>query len=156
MPLALLGSVMLGLDNWECQNSETFHAKADRLGISLVYTPENCTDLVAVTDAGLGNEVKKRMVKFYKSDLESSPERLYQWKNGKVSASERRILYTKWLAESWEDFTQNHQDQITKAFKKCGMYNAIDGSENHLIKIPRYDGEYKISKPNHFKKKFRR
>ena len=29
----------------------------------------------------------------------------------------------------------NHQDQINMAFKKCGMYNAIDGSENHLVKV---------------------
>ena len=156
MPLALLGPVMLGLDNWECQNSDTFHQKADKMGISLVYTPENCTDLVAVTDAGPGNEIKRRMVALYKKDLESSPERLNMWKNGKVSASERRILYTKWLGESWEDFTQNHQDQITKAFKRCGMFNAIDGSENHLIKIPRYHGQYEISKPPDFDQKFHR
>eukprot|EP00479_Gromia_sphaerica_P013267 TRINITY_DN7328_c0_g1_i1.p2 TRINITY_DN7328_c0_g1~~TRINITY_DN7328_c0_g1_i1.p2 ORF type:complete len:120 (-),score=18.40 TRINITY_DN7328_c0_g1_i1:350-709(-) len=117
---------------------------ADEKGILLVYTPENCTDLVAVTDAGPGNEIKRRMVKMYRNDLESSPERLDQWMNGKVTTSERRILMTKWLGQSWDDFTENHQDRITKAFKQCGMYNAIDGSENHLIKIPRYDKEYKI------------
>ena len=60
-----------------------------------------------------------------------------------------------WLGGSWENFTQNHQDQITDAFKRYGMYNALDGRENHLIKIPRYD-EYKITKPAHFEKKLHR
>ncbi len=75
------------------------------------------------------------MVKKYREDLTSSKERLEQWKNGKVSASERRILATKWLGDAWEEYTSEHQDEITLAFKKCGMYNALDGSENHLIKV---------------------
>ena len=56
--------------------------------------------MCAVTDAGPGNETKKRMVKSYKNDLEKSEERLHQWKDGKISAGERRILYTKWLGEA--------------------------------------------------------
>ena len=51
------------------------------------------------------------------------------------SKTERRILATKWLGEAWEEYTTNHQDEITLAFKKCGMYNALDGSENYLIKV---------------------
>ena len=102
-----------------------------------MYTPEECTDLVAVTDAGLGYQIKKRIVAYYKADLEKSEERLNGCKNGNVSASERRILFTGWLADAWEDFTVNHQDQITTAFKRCGMYNDLNGRENHLIKLDR-------------------
>lgn len=149
-----VGPWILGLDNWGCQSTKKFQQKAADLDILLIYTPEDCTDLCAVTDAGPGNEIKKRMVKYYKNDLESSKERLLQWKTGKVSASERRVLYTKWLADAWEDYTTNHQDEITAAFKKCGMYNAIDGNGNHLIKIPRFGGEYKIEKPDDFDEKF--
>ena len=43
---------------------------------------------------------------------------------------------TKWLGDAWDDYTQNNQDEITLTFKKCGMYNALDGSENHLVSIP--------------------
>lgn len=150
----LVGPVILGLDNWGPQNTRAFHEKAASMGVCLCYTPENCTDLVAVTDAGLGNEIKRRMVKSYKNDLESSKERLEAWKSGRVSASERRILMTKWLGDAWEDFCGNHQDQITAAFKRCGMYNALDGSESHLIKLQGYKEEYEISKPKHFDEKF--
>lgn len=89
--------------------------------------------MVAGTDDGPGNEIKKRMCKLYRADLESSEERLNEWKNGKVSAGERRILYTKWLGEAWEDYTTNHADEITKAFQHCGMFNKMDGSENHRV-----------------------
>ena len=78
---------------------------------------------------------QKRVVAGYKKDLESSHERLEQWKNGNVSASERRILFTKWLGDAWEDYSSNNQEQITAAFKRCGMYNDINGRENHLVSV---------------------
>ena len=45
---------------------------------------------------------------------------------------------TKWWGQSCEEYTKNNQTTITHAFKKCGMYNALDGSERHLIKIGKY------------------
>ena len=75
----------------------------------------------------------------YNADLESSEERLNAWQNGKVSAGERRILFTKWLGEAWEDYTENHADEIFNAFQRCGMCNAIDGSENYRVKVPRVE-----------------
>ena len=54
-----------------------------------------------------------------------------------MSASERRVLYTKWLGTAWEESTTNHQDLITKTFKRCGMFNDIHGRENHLVKVER-------------------
>ena len=89
----------------------------------------------AVTDAGTGNEIKKRMTKLYKKDLESTRERLEQWKNGDITTSERRILFTKWAAEAWEDYSTNNQAEITAAFKRCGMFYDVDGRENHLVQV---------------------
>ena len=54
-----------------------------------------------------------------------------------MSASERRILFTHWLAEAWEDYTTNCQEEITNAFKRYDM----DGKENDLAKmqgVPEY------------------
>ena len=90
--------------------------------------------------------------------MESSPERLEAWKNGDVSAGERRILLTKWLADAWEDYATNHQDEITIAFKKCGMYNDLNGRENHLVKIdraPEYSVPLKSAPPAKVEKKKR-
>ena len=51
----------------------------------------------------------------------------------------------KWLGKSWEDFTKNNQKMITNAFKKCDMYNALNGSESHLINLRKYSA-YKARK----------
>jgi hypothetical protein len=125
----------------------------------LAYTPEDTTDLCAVTDDGLGWEIKKRMVAYYKADLESSAERLSAWKDGDVGVAERRRLFVSWLADAWDDFTKNHPETITNAFKRCGMFNDVEGRENHLVKVrraPHYEAPSKDSEPAVVPKKKRK
>ena len=57
-----------------------------------------------------------------------------------MSVSERRILFTRWLGDAWESFTTSPegQKQITDAFKSCGMYNDMDGKENHLVTLDQF------------------
>ena len=140
-----LGDRCLGLDSWGPQATPDWQADAKKKRVKLAYSPEDCTDLCAVTDDGLGWEVKKRMVAYYKADLESSAERLEVWKgkNGGVKVPERRLLFVKWLADAWEDFTTNHPEMIT----------------NHLVKIrraPHYKAPAKDSQPAVIPKKKRK
>ena len=73
-------------------------------------------------------------MKFYKADLETR-DRLEKWKNGDISAAERRILFMHWLAKAWKYYTTNKQHEITNAFKRCGQFNDMHGRENHLMKV---------------------
>jgi len=70
-------------------------------------------------------------------------ERHDDWCDDKIKAGERRILQAKWLKEAWDEFfADGGQEQVTKAFKRCGMLNAIDGSEDseiHVQGIDNYD-----------------
>jgi hypothetical protein len=132
------GKRILGLDGWGPQSTADYQADAKDRDVKLSYSPEECTDETAVTDRDLGNEVKSHMVKKgYKPDLEKSDERLEAWKSGKVTTSERRILFTKWLGDAWDHVCAEKSDMITKSFKKCGMFNDVDGKENHLVKLKR-------------------
>ena len=54
---------------------------------------------------------------------------------GKLSASERRILITQWVGNSWTKIKTSLKDTIVRSFVKCGISNNIDGSENHLVNI---------------------
>ena len=125
------------------QKTSKYQSVAKKHKVLLLYTPYNTTDLCAVTDCGLGQLVKSGMVKKYAADLEQNLE---LWSEGKVSASERRVKFTLWLGDVWDDISENYQETITKAFQRCGMLNAKDGSENQLIKIPRVEN-YSIGQP---------
>ena len=63
----------------------------------------------------------------------------------KLSASDRRILTTKWVAKAWARIKQN-QDMIVRYFVKCGMSNNVDGSEDHLVNIRGLE-DYQMPKP---------
>ena len=42
------------------------------------------------------------------------------------------------MTDAWEDYTSNCQDEITTAFKKCEMFNDMEGRENHLVKLDKF------------------
>ena len=48
--------------------------------------------------------------------------------------SDRRIVTTKWVGNAW-DKIKSQKDTIQHSFLKCGLTNALDGSENDLVKI---------------------
>lgn len=99
----------------------------------LIYTPEDCTDLCAVTDLGLGKAIKDRMRMKFDENFENNID---AWVDGRVTASDRRLLQAKWLDESWvEFFKEGGSNQVTNAFIHCGMLNAVDGSEDKFIKV---------------------
>ena len=121
---------LLGLDNLGSQCAPEFK-KRIREGISLlIYTPENCTDLCAVTDKGLGMAVKGKMNQKFDEHFDNNTD---DWVEGKITTSQRRLLYAKWLSETWKECIEKNQAQITKAFVQCGMLNAVDDSEDTLI-----------------------
>ena len=64
--------------------------------------------------------------------MESSQERLNAWSDGKVSASERRILMTRWAGDAWDTLSSM---TIIKAFKHCGVANDINGKENDKVRV---------------------
>ena len=75
---------LLGLDNLggQCHPDFRSYARNDCNSL-LIYTPEDCTDLCAVTDAGLGKAIKDRMKAKFEKDFD---ERADEWVDGDISA----------------------------------------------------------------------
>ena len=103
------------------------------LGVKLVYTPEDCTDLCVVVDDEIGDFLKKVMNRLYREHRDASEENNDAWANGDVSASERRKLMATWLGEAWDELCAT--EIIEKSFKRMGLCNDINGKENHLVKV---------------------
>ena len=51
---------------------------------------------------------------------------------GKISASERQVLLTKWVGDAWDEVCFN-KEMLQCLFKKCGINIKEDGSENALV-----------------------
>ena len=66
-------------------------------------------------------------------------ENLNDYVEGKLTASKRRILTTKWVAIKWEKVMQD-KETVIRSFKKCGITTNVDGSENDKVKIRGLEG----------------
>ena len=53
---------------------------------------------------------------------------------GRISASDRRIVFTKWVGKAWEEISDK-KEMIIRSFKKCGISIDVDGSEDDQVNI---------------------
>ena len=84
------GEYLVCLDNHKGHTSDEFLDIMKTEGNAFVlYTPTNCTDLCAVTDAGLGRTIKNLMRKQFNAHFDAN---LTKWTNGDVSPKSRRRL----------------------------------------------------------------
>ena len=103
----------------------------------VLFTPTNCTDVVAVTDAGLGRSIKNLMRRRFKEHFHTH---LSDWVDGVIDPACRRRLYCEWLVGAMTEFYSNKgQDRVLRAFEKCGLASAYDGSEDNLISVDGVD-----------------
>ena len=121
-------------DNYSVQSTNVFKRRMKRNNVKVVYTPAGCTDVLAVIDDELGRFIKFHVTKCFEKDFESTQKRTDDYTDGNVSASERRILLTKWVGEAWRMLCHK-PDLIMGSFKRMGAYNDKYGRENHLVKV---------------------
>jgi hypothetical protein len=62
-------------------------------------------------------------------------ENLQGYVQGKFDASTRRILFTQWVGQAWEEVSAD-KEMAKRSFRKCGIAVVIDGSEDAEINIP--------------------
>ena len=126
---------------------------------SLVNVPPACTSRVQVVDVLINKPFKDEVLSLFEDHLDKN---LDQHVDGKINASQRRGLMTKWVGEAWCKVGKM-KDFIIRSFKKCGLSVALDGSENDEVNIealPEYqipsafvqDNEYVLDDDNESEK----
>ena len=109
---------------------------------TLINVPGGTTSRVQPLDVCINKPFKNYVREFFEQHLDSNLE-LYV--DGKLSASERRVLTTKWVGGAW-DRIKKDKELIRHSFKKCGLSNDLNGSEDALVKIKGIEG-YKMPLP---------
>ena len=98
---------------------------------SLVNVPPGCTSRVQVVDVLINKPFKDELRSLFEDHLDKN---LDQYVDGKINASQRRVLMTKWVGEAWSKVGKM-KDSIIRSFKKCGLSVALDGSEKDEVNI---------------------
>ena len=132
--------VMLGMDQHGSQLVSEFLEGMTDKNIYGVYTPVNCTDVVAPIDHHVGARMKNIIKKLYVRDFAANID---QW-TYHLSASQRRVYIANWVSEAWDEL-KTDSSFFLSVFQSTGFCNAQDGSENHLIKLGHGVTNYNIN-----------
>ena len=104
--------------------------------------PAECTDEIAVIDAGVGRMCKNHMQRAYDEWLEEEDnnDRIV---TGQVPVSEKRILLTKWLGNAWDHVCAKMYFDTFALKTASGL--AKDLSNQKDIKLQGLEEEYTFS-----------
>ena len=125
---------VLFCDNLDAQTQPEFLEKLRAVSCSRFLTPPECTDLTQAVDAGLGRNVKVLTAKEFECWLEYD-ENLEKWEDGKLSASDKRILITHWVGAAWEKLFSNKDYHPDRYFERTGCLLTLDGSEDDKVNV---------------------
>ena len=67
---------------------------------------------------------------------------MQRYTEGKINASEGRVLVTEWFGKAWTEVGSN-RDMVVSSFKKCSISLNLGGSKNGEIHIESIK-EYKL------------
>ena len=95
--------------------------------------------MVQPVDVSFNRPFKSAVERFTSQHMQ---DYLQSYVQGKFDASSRRILFTRWVGQAWEEVSAD-REMVKRSFRKCGIVVAVDGSEDSKINISELE-EYAV------------
>ena len=121
-------------DNLDAQLQQGFLDLLKSVNCFRWLLPKKSTSETQPVDAGLGRLVNFFVGKEFEDWLELD-DNLHLWETGKLSASEKRILVTKFVGAAWDHIFLSGKYNPAAFFEKTGCLLTLDGSEDAKVKI---------------------
>ena len=120
---------LLVLDQYRPHLTADTKELADSLDTSLAFIPGGCTGIAQPLDVSINAPFKSnfqdKWIKWRRTPAARTPQ-------GRLKIPTRQNVLD-WVSAAWESIDP---EIITSAFLKCGISNAVDGSEDDLIRFP--------------------
>ena len=140
---------VLFCDNLTGQTTDEFKKEIRKTNGIVWFGVANATNVWQPVDCGYGQLYKAQIAIAQEEWLEDD-ENIERWLGNdgkKLTASERRILISKWVGEAHRKIISSQYDKVRwRAFEKTGCLITADGSEDEKIK-PEGLGDYIVPQP---------
>ena len=133
---ACFEEMMLVLDVHKAQKTDGVQSLLrDKCKTEPVFVPAGTTHLVQPVDVVFNAPFKQAVDREATKPLQDN---LDEYMRGTINASERRVLFTKWVGAAWDEVSAN-TEMVIRSFEKCGISIPIDGSKDDRINIANID-----------------
>ena len=124
------GKILIA-DAYRAQQTDTVKELVKKHKPFIVHVPPKCTSRIQVVNVLINIPFKDEVRSLFDHHLDKN---LDQFVDGKINASQRRVLIKKLVGEEWSKFGKM-KDFILHSFKRCGLSVALDGSESDEVNI---------------------
>lgn len=118
---------MLVLDAFKCHLDQRVKDKLAACHTDLVVIPGGMTSQLQPLDVCINKPMKDHMRALYSEWLVDGSHTFTSGNRLKRASIEDM---TRWVAEAWHGIPSG---MVEKAFKKCGISNAMDGTEDEML-----------------------
>jgi hypothetical protein len=94
--------------------------------------PGGCTAYLQPLDIFI-NKIIKNLIR--DAEEQHYDDNIEEWKAGKYTKRDRRILLTHWVGQAWEVLHRDYKETIIKTFRQTGLLLNPDGTKDSEIKI---------------------
>ena len=104
-----------------------------------IFFDASTTSKIQPLDVAVNSEFKAKVDKL---STEYMSKNMSAFLKGAITTSNRRILFTKWVGQVWQDVCRSLKEIVVRSFVKCGTVLPIDGSRDYEINIehlPNYE-----------------
>ena len=122
---------LLIIDTFKGHLTEDVLQRLESKNITVVIVPGGCTSKVQPLDISLNKPFKA----FVRGAWEDYMLRMGQASSCQTISTASKDKIVQWLINA-NTCLSEQGNMISKAFLVCGISNQIDGSENHIIRIP--------------------
>lgn len=130
-PRANLSGKILVADVHRAQQTDEVRQLLQTKKTLLINIPPGCTSRVQPLDVSVNKPFKDAVRTQFEKHLNGN---LTLYTQGKILASEQRVVLTRWVENAWDHICSN-TEMVKRSFKKCGINVNIDGSENALVHL---------------------
>jgi hypothetical protein len=123
---------LLLMDNLHAHRSATLKAFVKQRNTLCWYHTAGDTDIQQVVDAGSLGAIIKRYYNTAQDSWLDTEANLERWEANSLTASERRVLVTHWVAEACARVATS---VVRKGFLKTGCLMSCDTSNDHAVRV---------------------
>jgi len=99
---------------------------------TMVLVPPEATSKVQPLGVAVNSEFKKAVDRLATEAMTRNPD---QFLTGRLTASERRIFFTKWTGQAWQEISRRLRETIVRSLEKYGIALPTSGQRDNLIHL---------------------